>query len=94
MKLLVLPVFLAFFAVSQVFCEETEPREEADYWTSSNQIQVPAPEPLIHTVINQKYQLLLSIELLKGRNSYLFLLFWKKVSQTCDLSADVSPKDC
>lgn len=40
MKLLLLPVLMAFFAVAQVFCEENDPKEEADYWTSSNQIQV------------------------------------------------------
>uniref|UniRef100_A0A672ZQ84 Tachykinin precursor 1 n=1 Tax=Sphaeramia orbicularis TaxID=375764 RepID=A0A672ZQ84_9TELE len=41
MKLLLLPVLMAFFAITQVFCEENNPREEADYWTSSNQIQDP-----------------------------------------------------
>ncbi|KAI4786445.1 hypothetical protein KUCAC02_037114 [Chaenocephalus aceratus] len=30
---------MAFLAVAQVFCEEPEPKEESDYWTSSNQIQ-------------------------------------------------------
>lgn len=40
MKLLLLPVLMAFFAVAQVFCEEIDPKEESDYWTSSNQIQV------------------------------------------------------
>ncbi|XP_070841523.1 protachykinin-1 isoform X1 [Chaetodon trifascialis] len=39
MKLLLLPVLMAFFAVTQVFCEENDPKEEADYWTSTNQIQ-------------------------------------------------------
>ncbi|XP_069031944.1 protachykinin-1 isoform X2 [Embiotoca jacksoni] len=39
MKFLLLPVLMAFFAVAQVFCEENEPKEETDYWTSSNQIQ-------------------------------------------------------
>lgn len=39
MKLLFFPVLMAFFAVAQVFCEESDPREEADYW-SSNKIQV------------------------------------------------------
>lgn len=40
MKLLLLPALMAFFAVAQVFCEENDPKEEADYWASSNQIQV------------------------------------------------------
>lgn len=40
MKLLLLPVLMAFFAVAQVYCEEIDPKEEVDYWTSSNQIQV------------------------------------------------------
>lgn len=40
MKLLLLPVLMAFFAIAQVFCEENDPKEDADYWTSSNQIQV------------------------------------------------------
>ncbi|KAL3044241.1 protachykinin-1 [Trematomus bernacchii] len=39
MKFLLLPVFMAFLAVAQVFCEEPEPKEESDYWTSSKQIQ-------------------------------------------------------
>eukprot|EP00064_Thunnus_orientalis_P006888 superscaffoldBa00000738_g6907 len=38
MKLLLLPVLMALFAVAQVFCEN-DPKEEVDYWTSSNQIQ-------------------------------------------------------
>lgn len=42
MKLLLLPVLMAFFAVAQVYCEEIDPKEEVDYWTSSNQIQVRA----------------------------------------------------
>lgn len=37
MKFLLFPVLMAFVAVVQVFCEE--PKEEADYWTSSNHIQ-------------------------------------------------------
>lgn len=40
MKLLLLPVLMALFTVAQVSCEENDPKEEADYWTSSNQIQV------------------------------------------------------
>ncbi|KAM8766175.1 protachykinin-1 isoform X2 [Acanthopagrus latus] len=39
MKFLLLPVLMALLAVAQVFCEGNEPREEADYWTSANQIQ-------------------------------------------------------
>ncbi|KAK2829968.1 hypothetical protein Q5P01_017899 [Channa striata] len=39
MKLLLLPVLVAFFAVVQVRCEENEPKGEVDYWTNSNQIQ-------------------------------------------------------
>lgn len=40
MKFLLLPVLMALLAVAQVFCEGNEPREDADYWTSANQIQV------------------------------------------------------
>lgn len=40
MKFLLLPVLVAFLAVAQVYCEENEPKEETDYWTSSNEIQV------------------------------------------------------
>lgn len=40
MKLLFLPLLMALIAVAQVFCEDGEPKEGADYWTSSNQIQV------------------------------------------------------
>lgn len=40
MKFLLLPVLVVFFAAAQVFCEENDPKEETDYWTSSNQIQV------------------------------------------------------
>lgn len=39
MKLLLFPVLMALFAVAQVFCE-SDPKEEADYWTNSHQIQV------------------------------------------------------
>ncbi|XP_031727212.1 protachykinin-1 [Anarrhichthys ocellatus] len=39
MKLVILPVLMAFFAVAQVFCEENDPKEDADYWTNSNDIQ-------------------------------------------------------
>lgn len=39
MKLLLLPVLMAFVAVAQVFCEN-DPKEDVDYWTNSNQIQV------------------------------------------------------
>uniref|UniRef100_A0A3P9PBY5 Tachykinin precursor 1 n=1 Tax=Poecilia reticulata TaxID=8081 RepID=A0A3P9PBY5_POERE len=39
MKLLFLPLLMALIAVAQVFCEDGEPKEGADYWTSSNQIQ-------------------------------------------------------
>ncbi|XP_029370439.1 protachykinin-1 [Echeneis naucrates] len=39
MKLLLLPVLLAFFAAVQVFGEENEIAEEANYWTGSNHIQ-------------------------------------------------------
>ncbi|XP_026156373.1 protachykinin-1 isoform X2 [Mastacembelus armatus] len=39
MKLLLLPVLMAFVAVAQVFCEENDLNEEGDYWTSSHQIQ-------------------------------------------------------
>uniref|UniRef100_A0A3P8V7M0 Tachykinin precursor 1 n=1 Tax=Cynoglossus semilaevis TaxID=244447 RepID=A0A3P8V7M0_CYNSE len=38
MKLLLLPVFILFFTVGQVFCGN-DFNEEADYWTSTNQIQ-------------------------------------------------------
>ncbi|XP_075962085.1 protachykinin-1 [Anarhichas minor] len=39
MKLVILPVLMAFFAVAQVFCEENDPKQDADYWTNSNDIQ-------------------------------------------------------
>uniref|UniRef100_A0A3Q2TKT8 Tachykinin precursor 1 n=1 Tax=Fundulus heteroclitus TaxID=8078 RepID=A0A3Q2TKT8_FUNHE len=39
MKLLFLPLLMALIAVAQVFCEDGEAAEGADYWTSSNQIQ-------------------------------------------------------
>ncbi|XP_056154145.1 protachykinin-1 [Lampris incognitus] len=38
MKLL-LPLLVAFLAVAHAFCEEIVPKEELDYWTSSDQIQ-------------------------------------------------------
>ncbi|KAM6958816.1 protachykinin-1 [Aplochiton taeniatus] len=38
MKLL-FPLVIACVAIAQVFCEEIGPKEELDYWTSSNQIQ-------------------------------------------------------
>ncbi|KAM3858054.1 protachykinin-1 [Diretmus argenteus] len=39
MKLLLLPLSMAFLAVAQIFCEEIGPKEELDYWTSSSQVQ-------------------------------------------------------
>ncbi|MED6288079.1 protachykinin-1 isoform X1 [Girardinichthys multiradiatus] len=39
MKLLFLPLLMTLIAVAQVFCEDGDPKEGADYWTSSNQIQ-------------------------------------------------------
>ncbi|XP_032367119.1 protachykinin-1 [Etheostoma spectabile] len=39
MKVLLLPVLMALLAVGQVFGEENDIKEDADYWTSSNQIQ-------------------------------------------------------
>uniref|UniRef100_A0A8C9X0X5 Tachykinin precursor 1 n=1 Tax=Sander lucioperca TaxID=283035 RepID=A0A8C9X0X5_SANLU len=39
MKLLLLPVLMALLVVAQVFGEENDIKEDADYWTSSNQIQ-------------------------------------------------------
>ncbi|XP_034457145.1 protachykinin-1 [Hippoglossus hippoglossus] len=38
MKLLLLPVLMLLFSIAQVFCEDNDPKAEADYW-SSNQIQ-------------------------------------------------------
>ncbi|XP_056268419.1 protachykinin-1 isoform X2 [Pseudoliparis swirei] len=38
-KLLLLPALVALLAAAQVFCEEKEPKEEADYWTNTNEIQ-------------------------------------------------------
>ncbi|XP_068189430.1 protachykinin-1 [Antennarius striatus] len=39
MKLLLLPVLMAFIAGAQVLSQEIEPKEESDYWMSTNQIQ-------------------------------------------------------
>lgn len=39
MKFLLLSALVALCAVTRVWCEEIDPREESDYW-SSNQIQV------------------------------------------------------
>uniref|UniRef100_A0A3P8S821 Tachykinin precursor 1 n=1 Tax=Amphiprion percula TaxID=161767 RepID=A0A3P8S821_AMPPE len=39
MKFQLLPVLMAFFAVAQVFCDDNEPKGDADYWASNNQIQ-------------------------------------------------------
>uniref|UniRef100_A0A3B3ZIZ2 Tachykinin domain-containing protein n=1 Tax=Periophthalmus magnuspinnatus TaxID=409849 RepID=A0A3B3ZIZ2_9GOBI len=39
MKLLLLPLLMAVFATCQVYGEESNPREDVDFWTSSNQIQ-------------------------------------------------------
>lgn len=48
MKMLLLPLLMAVFATSQVVCEESSPREDADYWSSTNHIQdgwVSNPNP-------------------------------------------------
>lgn len=39
MKLLLLPLLMAVFATFEVFGEESNPREDVDYWASTNQIQ-------------------------------------------------------
>lgn len=39
MKFLLLSALVALCAVTRVWCQEIDPKEEADYW-SSNQIQV------------------------------------------------------
>ncbi|XP_068432226.1 protachykinin-1 [Clinocottus analis] len=39
MRLAVVPALVALLAVCQVICEEKDPKEEADYWTSSNDVQ-------------------------------------------------------
>ncbi|CAN9504159.1 unnamed protein product [Ophioblennius macclurei] len=39
MKLLLFTLFVAFLAAVQVSCEEMEPRDESDYWTSSNRVE-------------------------------------------------------
>ncbi|XP_068603385.1 protachykinin-1 [Brachionichthys hirsutus] len=39
MKFLLLPVFMAFLAGTQVLCEEIDPEGETDDWTNSNRIQ-------------------------------------------------------
>lgn len=39
MKFLLLSALVALCAVTRLWCQETEPREEADYW-SSDQVQV------------------------------------------------------
>ncbi|XP_034017089.1 protachykinin-1 [Thalassophryne amazonica] len=39
MKLLLLPLLMSFFALAQVFCEQNDPKEEGEYWTSSSHIQ-------------------------------------------------------
>lgn len=40
MKLLLLQVLMVVVAVAQIFGEEIDTKEEADYWTSSNQMRV------------------------------------------------------
>lgn len=39
MKLLLLPLLMALFATFEVFGEESNPREDVDYWATTNQIQ-------------------------------------------------------
>lgn len=39
MKFLLVAVLMALFAAAQVSCEENDPKEDTDYWTSTNQIQ-------------------------------------------------------
>ncbi|XP_026204860.1 protachykinin-1 [Anabas testudineus] len=39
MKLLLFPLLVAFCAVARVCSEENDPKEEVDYWTSSQQLQ-------------------------------------------------------
>ncbi|XP_037548828.1 protachykinin-1 [Nematolebias whitei] len=37
-----LSVFMCLCVLTQVFCEDTEPKEGLEFWTSRNQIQDPA----------------------------------------------------
>lgn len=40
MKFLLVAVLVTLFAAAHVSCEENDPKEDTDYWTSTNQIQV------------------------------------------------------
>lgn len=52
MKLLLLSVLMAFLAIAQVFCEEIDPKEETDYWTSTSQIQVTATDVYLYSQLS------------------------------------------
>uniref|UniRef100_A0A8C6PTT9 Tachykinin 1 n=1 Tax=Nothobranchius furzeri TaxID=105023 RepID=A0A8C6PTT9_NOTFU len=39
MKFLILPVLVVLISAAQVFCEETEPKDGTEFWTSRNPIQ-------------------------------------------------------
>lgn len=82
MKLLLLPILMTFVAVAQVFCEEIDPKEEVDYWTSSNQIQVVMRTAgcfyILNFVIHRCHLLLCSSLKQKRSELTIFIVFWMK----------------
>jgi len=70
MKFLLLPVLMALVAVAQVFCEDNDPIEGSDYWTSSNQIQVNKIK--FHLALSVHFKITPSVVLF-GRSFYFSL---------------------
>ncbi|XP_017282299.1 protachykinin-1 [Kryptolebias marmoratus] len=44
MKFVFLSVLMTLISITQVYCDENEPKEGTEFWTSRNQIQVPVDD--------------------------------------------------
>lgn len=57
MKSLLVAVLMVLIAAAQVSGEENDPKEDTDYWTSTNQIQVFIQTYTLSLIIHKYYYL-------------------------------------
>lgn len=69
MKSLLVAVLMVLITAAQVSGEENDPKEDTDYWTSTNQIQVFIQTYTLSLIIHKYYYL---------RSSSFSLLQWMK----------------
>lgn len=55
MKSLLVAVLMVLIAAAQVSGEENDPKEDTDYWTSTNQIQVCIQSYTLSLIIHKYY---------------------------------------